>query len=436
VTVARPIERPVTDYVELTGSTQATAKVDLRARVNGYLQDILFEDGATVQKGELLFRIDEKPFRAALESARAKLAEAEARRKASRESRVVQTAEAALQVTRSQATVAQLDEARGRRLLERGAQTREEYDRHAAALKTAQADVEVKEANLEQARVEFESNIALTEASVANAQAAVTNAELDLSYTEIRAPIGGRIGRRLVDPGNLVQAETTLLATIEAFDPIYVYFTVSESQVLYFARLRQQHKLPPLGTEPIILNMGLGDEEGFPHEGLFDFGELGVDPDTGTALRRGIFPNPGGTIVPGLFARVRAAVGSPSPRLLVPERALGADQQGRYALVVNAKDVVEQRPVRTGTEVGGLRVIEEGLKPDDWVVIDGLLRARPGARVAPERGEIPALATARDGPGPQTTAAPVGPTDGRGSGRPIGAAMAPSPEGIGTARSE
>lgn len=394
VTVAHPVRRPVTDYVELTGTTHATARVELRARVNGYLQSIDFEDGATVAKGELLLVIDKKPFQASLEAALAKRAEAEATLKATRESKGVKVAEAALLIGQAQLLVTQLAEGRGRRLLERDAQSREVYDQQAAALKSAQADVESKEADLEQAKVSYASNIALAQANLDNVRAALTNAELQLSYTEIRAPIGGRIGRHLVDIGNLVQAEMTLMAIIEAYDPIHVLFTISESQALYFTRLRQQKKLPPLGSVPIVLNMGLGDEEGFPHEGRFDFAELGVDPETGTTLRRGIFPNPDGTLVPGLFARVRGAVGDPSPRLLVPERALGADQQGRYVLVVNGQDVVEHRTITPGIKVDALRVVEQGLKGDEWVVVDGLLRARPGAKVNPQREGTPATAGA------------------------------------------
>ena len=198
------------------------------------------------------------------------------------------------------------------------------------------------------------------------------------------APIGGRIGRRLVDVGNLVQSGTTLLATIESTDPIYVYFTLSESQVLYFTRLRQQNKLPALGAvADRAPAWGSATRKDFPHEGRLDFAELGVDPDTGTTLRRGIFPNPDGTLVPGLFARVRGAVGDPTPRVLVPERAVGADQQGRYVLVVNDKDVVEYRSVTPGIKFEGLRVVEQGLKGDEWVVVNGLLRARAGGQGRP-----------------------------------------------------
>ena len=168
--------------------------------------------------------------------------------------------------------------------------------------------------------------------------------------------------------------------------------------------------------------MGLGDEEGFPHEGRLDFAELGVDPDTGTTLRRGIFPNPDGSIVPGLFARVRGAVGDPSPRLLVPERAVGADQQGRYVLVVNDQNVVEYRSVTPGIKFEGLRVVEQGLKGDEWVVVNGLLRARPGAKVDPQRGDALAFVAApasrptpdADRPAPKTDAGrrdPAAPAD-------------------------
>ena len=299
-----------------------------------------------------------------------------------------------LLISQAQLLVAQLNEVRGRRLVERGAQAREEFDRQSADLKAAQAEVESKQADRQQAKVDYGSKIALAEANVDNAEATVTTAELQLSYTEIRAPIGGRIGRNLVDVGNLVQTEMTLLGTIETTDPIHVYFTVSESQVLYFTRLRQQNKLPAIGASTIVLQMGLGDEEGYPHEGQLDFAELGVDPDTGTTMRRGIFPNPDGTIVPGLFARVRGAIGDPSPRLLVPERAVGADQQGRYVLVVNDKNVVEYRSIVAGIKFEGLRVIERGLKGDEWVVVNGLLRARPGAKVDPKRGDALAFIAA------------------------------------------
>jgi RND family efflux transporter MFP subunit len=387
VTVAHPVARPVTEFVELTGTTQAFARVELRARVNGYLQGIHFEDGATVKKDDLLFVIDPKPFQATLAAAQAKRDEAEANLKAARESKRIQVAQAAVLISKAQLFVAQLAEARGRRLLETGAQSREVYDQQAAALKTAQADVESKQADLQQATVTYESGIALGEAAVNSAKADLTNAELQLAYTEVRAPIGGRIGRHLVDVGNLVLAEMTLLSTIEAYDPINVYFTISESQALYFARLRRQGKLPALGTVPIVLHMGLEDESGFPHEGRFDFAEVGIDPETGSTLRRGVFPNADATIVPGLHARVRGAVGEPSPGLLVPERALGEDQQGRYLLVVDGQNVVKHVSVQTGIKEAGLRVIEQGLKGDEWVVIDGLLRARPGAKVDPKPGD-------------------------------------------------
>jgi RND family efflux transporter MFP subunit len=410
VTVAHPVQRPVTEFVELTGTTQSFARVELRARVNGYLESLHFEDGATVKKNDLLFAIDPKPFQATLAAARAKLDEAEANLKAARESKRIQVAEAAVLISRAQLLVAQLAEARGRRLLETGAQPREVYDQQAAGLKTAQADLESKQADLQQATVNYESGIALGEAAVNSAKADLTNAELQLAFTEVRAPIGGRIGRHLVDVGNLVQAEMTLLATIEAYDPINVYFTISESQALYFIRLRQQGKLPPLGSVPIALHMSLGNEEGFPHEGRFNFAEVGIDPETGSTLRRGVFPNADGTIVPGLFARVRGAVGEPSPGLLVPERALGVDQQGRYLLVVNGQNVVEHRSVSMGRiKEGGLRVIEQGLKGDEWVVIDGLLRARPGAKVDPKPGDALAF-VGPPGTEPKPVAAKAGPT--------------------------
>lgn len=337
VTVAQPITEPVTEYIELTGTTQAKEKVDLRSRVNGYLKEIKFKDGAKVSKGDLLFVIEPEPFEVELASAQAALARARA----------------TLELAKSQL-------ARSEQLASTRSISQEEIDIQVAQRNTAAAEV-------------------------ATAEAAVRKAELDLGYTQIRAKINGRIGRHLVDVGNLVQAETTPLAIIEAFDPIYVYFSISESDFLRFLDLIRTQALPDPDKVPPVLHMGLASEAGYPHKGVLDYRDPSVDPETGTILRRGRFDNPKGYLVPGLFARIRAPIGQPAPKLLIDERAIGTDQRGDYVLVVNESNAVEYRPVKLGLSQGGRRVVEEGLQSDEWIVVKGLQRARPDTIVDPER---------------------------------------------------
>jgi RND family efflux transporter MFP subunit len=290
-----------------------------------------------VKEGDLLFVIEQAPYQIALDAAKAEL-------------------------ERAQATLAlaQTEYRRIEPLVPQNAVTQAELDSQAAQVKTSQA-------------------------GVAAAEAAVHRAELDLSYTEIRAPISGHIGRHLVDVGNLIQAETTQLAIIQAIDPIYAYFDLNKLDLLRFMEMLRKHELPDPSVTPPTLYLGLANEKGFPHEGKLDFRELGVDPGTGTTMRRGIFPNSDGELIPGLFARIHASIGEPVPKLLVEDRAVGTDQRGDFLLVVNDKNVVEYRPVKLGIVDGAMRVIEEGIKPTDLVIVNGVQRARPGITVNPQR---------------------------------------------------
>lgn len=340
VDVARPIERPVTDYLEFTGTTRAYSVVDLRARVSGYLQEIHFEDGARVEKGQLLLTIDPAPFRAR-----------------------VRVAQAELQKAKAELDLAEQELGRLNGLLRRNAVTTQE--------------LEIERAKRDSAA-----------AVVAAAEATVAEAELELGYTVIRAPISGRIGRHLVDVGNLVQVEQTLLGTIEGYDPIFAYFTISEGDLLSLRDEGSESGRPLGDTEEQRLEMQLGGESTYPYEGHLDFADLGVDPDTGTMQLRGIFPNADRRILPGLYAKIRTAVGSPKSRLLVPERALGTDQQGEYVLVVDDEGKVQYRPVTLGRTVQGMRVVTDGLAPEEWIVVNGVQRARPGTVVEAIRGEI------------------------------------------------
>jgi RND family efflux transporter MFP subunit len=225
-----------------------------------------------------------------------------------------------------------------------------------------------------------------------NAQAQVDLAKLNLSYTRVTAPFSGRMGRRLVDPGNLVGAggQETTLAEINQIDPIYAYFTISEIELL---RVRKMHRESTGGdyrTRPVPVYAGLANEQGYPHEGRIDFAAITVDPSTGTLLLRAVFPNPDSTILAGLFVRLRVPVGREANAILVPEVALGLDQVGRYVLVVNDNNIVERRAVRLGQTFDTMRVIDDGLKGDERVVVNGLLRAIPGREVSPEVQEAEA----------------------------------------------
>jgi RND family efflux transporter MFP subunit len=278
-----------------------------------------------------------------------------------------------------------------------------------AAVQQAQADVQRLRAALAEATSEFnrvnairntgavtpeelvqrQSARDIAQAQVQQAQAALTNAQLQLSYTKLTSPIAGRIGRTLVTVGNLVgYSEPTLLTTVVSVDPMYVYFEAPEADYLEYQRLAQVENLPTAQNKSVPLFVGLATDRGFPHEGVINFRDNRVDPGTGTIQIRGSLPNPHRVLVPGLYVRVRVPFGKPMPKLLVPELAVAADQRGRYVLVVKPDNTVEQRPVTTGlTTDDHLVVIEKGVAADDWVVVNGLQKARPGAPVEPLRSE-------------------------------------------------
>jgi len=338
VTVAKPVQKAVTDYLDFTGNTQAIYTVKLVARVEGYLESLHFQDGADVRKGDLLFTIQPQQWQAQLQQAESQ----------------VQTQRAALDHAETELT-------RYSRL----------YDQKAAAA----TDVD---------NWRFQRDSA--KAALLDAQAQVDLAKLNIGYTRVTAPFNGRMGRRLVDPGNVVGAggQETTLAEINQIDPIYTYFTINERELLRVRKLQQEAGGGDYRTRPVPAYLGLANDKGFPHEGRIDFAAISVDPGTGTLLLRAIFPNPDRAVLPGLFARIRVPVGRESKALLVPEVALGADQVGRFVLIVNDKNVVERRGVETGIAVDEMRVIEGGLKGDERVIVNGLLRAIPGRQVDPQ----------------------------------------------------
>ena len=334
VTVARPVEREITIYLDFTGRTEAVEAVEIRARVEGRLESMHFDPASDVEKGALLFVIEPARYEAAAARARADLARAKAE---------LQATDEQLEITRSI------------------------YEKKAGS----RADLVARTNARNQAK-----------ALVAQAEAALVTTELDLSYTHVYAPIAGRIDRNYVDPGNLVGAanEPTLLATIVRQDPIYAYFEASERELLDYRERERAGQTAAAEGEEVKAYLGLATEEGYPHEGVVDYAANRVDPSTGTYQLRAVFPNADGVLLPGLFARVRLPFRRHRARL-VPDAAVGTDQGGRYVLVVDDRGMVEQRRIVPGPVVDTMRVVEEGLEPGDRIVVKGLQRARAGSRV-------------------------------------------------------
>jgi RND family efflux transporter MFP subunit len=356
VTVAQPVQQTVTDSLDLTGNTQAIYTVQLVARVVGSLEKVLFQDGQRVKKGQPLFVIQQNTYQDNLRQAEAAILQYRAQ----------------LQWTESQ-----LD--RYSNLIQ-----------HNAA---ARSDVE---------NWKFQRDTAVANLRAAEAQRDL--AKLNLDYTLVTAPFDGRMDRRLVDPGNLVgSGGSTVLAQINQIDPLYVYFNISD---LDLARLLKVTRGIPGSTDgrkwPV--HAGLPSEDGYPHQGYLDFAAINLTTTTGTLLMRGVLPNTDGKILPGLYTRVRVPLEQRSA-MLVPEVAVGHDQQGDYLLVVNDKNVVERRGVTTGPSVESRRVIATGLSGGEWVIVNGLLKAAPGRQVTPEReGDRAAAPTpAQPGPAPKKT---------------------------------
>ncbi|HEX7232287.1 MAG TPA: efflux RND transporter periplasmic adaptor subunit [Candidatus Binatia bacterium] len=341
VTVAKPTIQGVTEYLSFTGNTAASDSVTLVARVEGYLDKVHFKDGAPVKAGDLLFTIQQDQYKAQLQQANAQVA----------------AQEAAL------------------------AHAKEELARYTGLFKEEAA----AQTQVDHWRYERDS----AAAALLSAQAQVELARLNLGYTQIKAPFDGRIGRHLVDPGNVVGAAgvRTSLAEIERIDPLYVYFTVNERDLLRIIEHRKQTSAPPIAERQIPVFFGLSNEEGYPHEGRVDFASISVAPTTGTLQARGIFRNPDRSVLPGLFVRVRVPALEKKDALLVPGDVVSFDQQGEYVLIVNDKNIVERRGVKTGSQVGGMLVIADGLEPDDRVIVEGILQAIPGRAVKPQQAE-------------------------------------------------
>ncbi|WIW45178.1 efflux RND transporter periplasmic adaptor subunit [Bradyrhizobium sp. 62B] len=341
VDVATPVQRPVTRYIEATGNTAPIKNVDLVARVQGFLQSIDYQDGSFVKQGTQLFTIEPETYKLKLEQA--------------------QAAE-----TGAQASVRQseADYKRQAELVQRQAVSQATLDNSTSTRDNAQANLQQAQANTRLAQVNY-------------------------GYTKVTAPFDGIVSAHMVSVGELVGVSSpTQLASIVAMDPIYVNFTVNEQDVLRIRAEATRRGLTPADMKQFPIQVGLQTETGYPHEGKLDYVSPTLNQSTGTLAVRGLIPNDKRVLLPGYFVRVRVPFDQEKSALLVPDTALGSDQGGRYVLVANADNVVEQRKVQIGPVDNGLRVIESGLKPEDRVVIAGLLRVIPGQKIDPQVTKI------------------------------------------------
>jgi RND family efflux transporter MFP subunit len=341
VLVSLPVTREVTEYEDFTGQTQALDTIEVRARVSGYLSKMQFKEGIDVKEGDVLFEIDPRPYKAALAQAEANLIQAQAHAKR-----------------------LGFDLERDRVLLGRGAVSQADYD------KTSGDKAEA-------------------EAAVGSAAAMRDTAKLNLEFTQVTAPISGRISRRLIDPWNMVKADETALTTIVSLERIYAYFDVDEPTVLRLRRLVREGKIKALQEANMRVLLGLADEEGYPHEGTVNFVDNQIDGNTGTLRMRGVFQNHDHLLTPGCFVRIRLPIGTPHNALLVSEQALGRDQGQKYLFVVNDKEQVVYRRVKVGRLYDGLREVLEGLSAGERVIVSGLQRVRPDVTVTAKSVDMP-----------------------------------------------
>jgi RND family efflux transporter MFP subunit len=340
VTVAAALEREGQEWDEFTGRLEAVESVEVRPRVTGYIDSVNFAEGSLVKKGDLLFVIDQRPYRADLDKAQAELARAVAR-----------------------ADLSSTDVARSEKLLGVKAVSREEYDQRLNAQREAQANV-------------------------AAARAQVTAAKLNLEFTRITAPISGRVSRAIVTAGNLVTGGSnaaTLLTTVVSIDPIYVSFEGDEQVYLKYTELARRGDRPSSRDTANPVLMALANEDGYPHKGAMTFVDNQVDPRTGTIRARASFDNKDGYLTPGLFARVKLLGHSSHKAVLVDDRAIGTDQSQKFVYVVDGENKVAYRTVKVGRLTDGLRIVEDGLQPGENVIVNGLQRVHPGVVVATEK---------------------------------------------------
>jgi RND family efflux transporter MFP subunit len=340
VTVAQVLEKRVKDWDEFTGRLQAVETVEIRPRVSGYIDKVAFTEGGRVKRGDLLFVIDPRPYQAEYDRAAAD----------------VKRYKTALELAR-------IELVRVQRLKDSGAVSEEELD-------------------------ERKSTVAQAEANVAGTEAAREAASLNLNFTQVTSPIAGRVSRAEVTRGNLVTGGSnggTLLSSVVSMDPMYLYFDADEQSYLRYAKMARSGVGPSSNDAQNPVQVGLADEEGFPHPGAVDFVDNQLNPQTGTIRARAVLQNKNGQFTPGLFARVQLLVSGEYSAILIEDRAVNTDQNQKYVLLLGANNQIEYRKVKLGRVIEGLRIVREGLKPGDVIVVNGAQRVHPGVAVTPQR---------------------------------------------------
>jgi membrane fusion protein, multidrug efflux system len=372
IPASRPIERVVTDFVDFTGRTNAVNSVDIRARVSGYLVQMPFKEGAEVKVGDLLFEVDPRPYQAQYDQAQGQV-----------------------NLYRAQLALAKATYARDQEVARTpGAVSVQQLDQDKAAVDEADAAVKAFEASLEVYK-------------------------LNLSFTKVASPIDGQVSRYFLTLGNLVVQDQTLLTTVVSLDPMYVYFDVDEGTVLRVRRAINGGSVKRYEEGEIPVSMQLQGEAGYPHQGTVNFVNNQVNPNTGSISVRGVFANPMPSagirlLSPGMFVRVRLPIGKPHPAILVIDRAVGSDQGLKFVYVVDAESKAQYRRVSTGAiQEDGLRVITEGLKSDEWVIVGGLQQVRPRTQVQTERTPMPSYGQADASESTADRAAPPRATEGQ-----------------------
>ncbi|HEY1725412.1 MAG TPA: efflux RND transporter periplasmic adaptor subunit [Steroidobacteraceae bacterium] len=358
VSVAQVLERRVKDWDEFTGRFQAVESVEIRPRVSGYIDQVAFKEGGPIKRGDLLFVIDPRPYKADFDHATADVKR-----------------------YKTAFDLAQIELNRVQRLRDSGAVSQEELD-------------------------ERKSTLAQAESNVSGANATLESATLNLSFTRVTSPIAGRVGRAEVTRGNLVTGGSnggTLLTTVESIDPIYVYFEGSEQAYLHYNEMARAGERPSSRDAPNPVRIGLADEEGFPHTGTMDFVDNQVNPQTGTIRGRAVLDNKDGLFTPGLFARVQLLGSSEYTAILIDDAAVNTDQNQKYVLLLGPNNQVEYRRVKLGRMIDSLRIVREGLKAGDVIVVSGAQRVHPGITVTPQKvsmttGEISSGAASTPAP--------------------------------------
>jgi multidrug efflux system membrane fusion protein len=353
VSVAQVLEKRVKDWDEFTGRLQAVETVEIRPRVSGYIDKVAFTEGSLVKRGDLLFVIDPRPYQAEYDRAAAD----------------VKRYKTALELAR-------IELVRVQRLKESGAVSEEELD-------------------------ERKSTVAQAEANVAGSQAALEAASLNLNFTQVTSPIAGKASRAEVTRGNLVTGGSnggTLLSSVVSMDPIYLYFDADEQSYLRYTQTAHSGVGPGSNDAQNHVQIGLANEEGFPHAGAVDFVDNQLNPQTGTIRARAVLQNKNGQFTPGLFARVQLLVSGEYSAILIEDRAVNTDQSQKYVLLLGANNQIEYRKVKLGRVIEGLRIVREGLKPGDVIVVNGAQRVHPGVTVAPQRVTMGADGTASAAP--------------------------------------